>query len=183
MIKKALPFLIATIVFIITSCGTASAPKSAYASDMAPAVEQLAKWQLHYGDFETLLTEPSDSQNGMSRIEMIELYNMATEYKISREDYLNMGFVPLDALVGDANKFAREGKSLIDTLSAVTPDKEMQATHQDILKCVQTRVAFAEEISSSIKNLDPVDLSGDMSPCTNVDADLEKLKAYVNGHK
>jgi hypothetical protein len=29
----------------------------------------------------------------------------------------------------------------------------------------------------------PVDLSGDVSPCSNFDADLEKLTTYVNEHK
>jgi hypothetical protein len=183
MIKKALPFLIITILFFLTSCGTAFAPKSAYASDMAPAVEQLAKWKLRYEDFETLLLDTNGSPNGMSRLEMLELYNMATQYKITRDDYVNMGFLPLDGLVGDAGKFAREGQSLIDALSAVTPDKEIQETHQALLKCVQTRVAFAEGISTSIRDLKPVDLSGDISPCSNFDADLEKLTTYVNEHK
>jgi hypothetical protein len=183
MIKKALPFLIVTIMFFITSCGTPAAPKSGYASAMAPSVEQLAKWKTHYGDFETLLLDTSGSPNGMSRLEMIELYNMATQYKVTRDDYITMGFLPLDALVGDAGKFAREGQSLIDALAAVTPDKEIEETHQAVLKCVQTRVTFAEGISTSIRDLKPVDLSGDVSPCSNFDADLEKLTAYVNEHR
>jgi hypothetical protein len=48
---------------------------------------------------------------------------------------------------------------------------------------MQTRVAFAEGLSSSLKNLEPVDLSGDTSPCNSFDADLEKLTTYVNEHK
>src|SRR5512139_1257955 len=182
MIKKALPFLIVAILFLIAACGT-PAPKSGYVSDISPAVEQLAKLNIHWGDFETLLMDPSATQNGMSRLDMIELYNMATSYKISREDYVDMGFVPLDILVGDANKFAREGQGLIDTLSALTPDEEIQAAHQAVLKCIQTRVAFAEEISTSIRDLEPVDLSGDVSPCSNFDADLETLTTYVDEHK
>jgi hypothetical protein len=181
--KRIVPFLIVTIIFLITSCGTPTVPKTGYASDMAPAVEQLAKWKIHYGDFETLLLDTGGSPNGMSRLEMIELYNMATQYKVTRDDYINMGFLPLDILVGDAGKFAREGQSLVDTLSAVTPDQEIQETHQAVLKCIQTRVAFAEEISTSIRDLEPVDLGGDVSPCSNFDADLEKLTTYVNEHK
>jgi hypothetical protein len=30
----------------------------------------------------------------MTRMKMIDLYNMATEYKITREDYINLGFSP-----------------------------------------------------------------------------------------
>ncbi len=175
--------LIVTIMFFIISCGAPAAPNSGYVSAMAPAVEQLAKWKIHYGDFETLLLDTGGSPNGMSRLEMLELYNMATQYKVTRDDYINMGFLPLDILVGDAGKFAREGQSLVDALSAATPDKEIEETHQAILKCVQTRVAFANEISTSIRDLQPVDLSGDVSPCSNFDADLEKLTAYVNEHK
>lgn len=183
MIKKALPFLVATILFFLTSCGALSAPKSTYASEMAPTVEQLAKWKIHNGEFETLLSDTSGSPSGMSRLDMIELYNMATQYKITRDDFTNMGFLPLDSLVGDAGKFAREGQSLIDALSAVTPDKEIQETHQAVLKCIQTRVTFAEGLSTSIRDLKPVDLSGDISPCSNFDADLAKLTTYVNEHK
>jgi hypothetical protein len=181
MIKKAVPFLIFTIMFFLTSCG-GSAPETGYASEMGLMTEQLSNWETHYKDFETLLMDPT-GQNGMSRLDMIELYNMATGYKITRQDYVNMGFLPLDALIGDGNKFAREGQSLIDTLSKVTPDKEMQDTHQAILKCVQTRVAFAEEISSSLRNLEPIDLNGDTTPCGNFDADLKKLTDYVHANK
>lgn len=183
MFKKALPFLVVTLLIFMTSCGTSSAPKTGYASDMVPAVEQLAKWKIHYGDFETLLVDPTKGQNSMSRLEMIDLYNMATSYKITREDYVNLGFAPLDTLVGDANKFAREGHALIDTLSALKPDAEIQGTHQAVLNCVKTRVVFAEEISSSLRDLEPVDLSGDTSPCNNFDADLKKLTDYVNTNK
>ncbi len=182
MIKKALPFLIVTIIFFMASCG-ASVPQSAYVSEMGPTMDPLSKWQIHYNDFETLLLDTSGSANGMSRLEMIEFYNMATQYKVTRDDYIDMGFLPLDSLVGDAGKFAREGQSLIDALTAVTPDQEIQETHQAVLKCLQTRVAFAEEISTSIRDLEPVDLSGDASPCSNFDADLEKLTTYVNEHK
>jgi hypothetical protein len=182
MFKKALPFLTITIMFLIASCGT-PAPKTGYASGISPAVEQLAKWNIHWGDFETLLMDPSATQNGMSRLDMIELYNMATAYQISRDDYVDMGFAPLDILVGDASRFAREGQGLIDTLAALTPDEEIQAAHRAVLKCVQIRVTFAEELSTSIRDLEPVDLSGDVSHCGNFDADLEKLTTYVNEHK
>lgn len=182
MIKKAQPLLIFTIMFFMTSCGT-SIPQSAYASAMGPTMDPLSKWQIHYNDFETLLLDTGASANGMSRLEMIELYNMATQYQVTRDDYIDMGFLPLDSLVGDAGKFAREGQSLIDALSAVNPDKEIQETHQAVLKCLQTRVALAEEISTSIRDLEPVDLSGDASPCSNFNADLETLNTYVNEHK
>lgn len=182
MIKRALPFLIITLLFSMTSCG-ASAPQSRYASVMEPTIEQLSRWQVHYQDFETLLMAPGANPSGFSRIEMIELYNMATAYQISREDFVEMGFQPLDVLVGDANKFAREGRGIEKMLLAVTPDEEIQAAHQAILECLQTRVAFAEGLAASIRDLVPVDLSGDTSPCSTFDADLEKLTAYVNGHK
>ena len=182
MIKKSATFLIVTFMFFITSCGM-SAARSGYASQMAPVVAQLSNWKIQNESFESVLMNPTDDQNGISRLEMIELYNMAAEYKITREDYVNMGFVPLDILVGDANKFAREGQSLIDVLGAATPDEGIQAAHQAILNCVQTRAAFAEEVSSSLKNLEPIDLSADTSPCATFDADLEKLTAYVNEHK
>lgn len=182
MIQKVLPFLIVTIMFFITSCGT-TAPQSKYASEMEQTVEQLSKWQIHYEDFETLLMLPGATPGGLSRIEMIELYNMATTYQITRDDFVDMGFAPLDILVGDASKFAREGRGIEETLSAVTPDEEIQTAHQAVLKCLQTRVAFAEGLASSIRELVPVDLSGDTLPCSTFDADLEKLTTYVNEHK
>jgi hypothetical protein len=150
---------------------------------MQPAVEQLAKWQIHYQDFETLLLEPGASPGGLSRLDMIELYNMATAYKITRDDYADMGFLPLDALVGDAGKFAREGQSIEGLLTAATPDQEIQATHEAVLKCGQTRVAVGEGMASAIRDLGPVDLSGDISVCNTFEDNLEKLTAYVNENK
>lgn len=182
MIKKALPFLIVTVLFIITSCG-GSAPQSKYASEMEPTVEQLARWQIHYQDLETLLMAPDATPSGFSRIEMIELYNMATVYQITREDFVEMGFQPLDVLVGDANKFVREGRGIEEILLASTPDDDIQATHQAVLKCLQTRIAFADGLASSIRDLVPVDLSGDVSVCGTFESDLEKLTTYVNEHK
>jgi hypothetical protein len=181
MIKRAIPFLI-TIMFFITSCGP-SAPQSKYAADMESTIEQLSKWHIHYKDFETLLMAPDATPSGFSRIEMIELYNMAATYQITREDFVDMGFLPLDVLVGDANKFAREGRGIEETLLAVTPDEAIQTTHQAVLECLQTRVAFAEGLAASIRDLVPVDLSGDVSVCGTFDADLEKLTAYVNANQ
>ena len=40
------------------------------------------------------------------------------------------------------------------------PDDEIQAAHQAVLKCVQIRVAFANEISTSIRDLEPVERPG-----------------------
>src|SRR5262245_44574001 len=110
MMKKFIYFLIVTTIFLMASCGTSALPQKSYVSQMEPAIEKLSKWQDHYIKFETLLTEPisASSGGGMSRLEMIELYNMATEYKITREDYVNMGFMPLDDLVGESTKVAKE---------------------------------------------------------------------------
>lgn len=182
MIKRSLPFLFISVLFLVASCGT-SVSQNGYVVDVEPAITQLSRWQTHYLDFETLLTAPGASPAGFSRIEMIELYNMATEYKITREDYVDMGFLPLDALVGDANKFAREGHSIEDILASATPDEEIQASHDAVLKCVQTRVAFAEKIAAALRNLEPVDLSGDVSVCLTFEADLEKLTDYVKEHQ
>jgi hypothetical protein len=179
MIKRAAPFLIAFLMFLTASCGT-SAPLNSYVADMQPTMEQLAKWQVHYTNFEALLTDPGAIPNGMSRLDMIELYNMATGYKITREDYVSMGFSPLDLLVGEANKVATEGRSIEQILSASTPDDEIKASHETVLKCVQTRAAFVEGLSAAIRDLVPVDLSGDASACNTFDADLAKLTAYVN---
>lgn len=182
MINRVIPFLIFIIVLFMTSCEP-SVPESEYASEMRTTIEQLSRWQIHYKDFETLLMEPGASPGGLSRIEMIELYNIATTYQISRDDYVDMGFLPLDILVGDAGKFAREGRGIEEILMTVKPDEEMQSTHQAVLECLQTRVAFAEGLVSSIKELVPVDLSGDVAVCVTFEADLEKLTTYVNAEQ
>jgi hypothetical protein len=184
MIKKALPFFLVTILFLITSCGT-SAPQNSYASEMAPALEQLKKWQTVNADFEGLLMDPEQSSSGVPRIQMLELYNLATEYKITRDDYVSMGFQPLDILVGDAHKIAQDGHGLLDTLSTVTPVQETETAHQAVIKCIQARVAFAEALEAGLKELDPIDLKlyDNSADCSTFDADLEKLTSYVNANQ
>ena len=184
MIKRALPFLIVTIIFLITSCGT-TAPQNTYAAQMEPAIDQLEKWQSVNADLEGLLTDPQQSSTGVPRIQMIELYNLAAEYQITRDDYVGMGFQPLDILVGDAHKISQQGHDLIETLSAVTPVEETKAAHQVVVNCIQERVAFAEELETSLKDLSSVDLSlyDQASDCVAFGASLEKLTAYVNANK
>lgn len=184
MLKRVMPFLVVTCIFLVASCGTA-ASQSSYAAEMQPAIEKLADWQDHAAELDALLTDPIDPANGggMSRLDMIEFYNMATEYQITRDDYVDMGFSPLDLLVGESNKFAKEGRDIQNILSSVTPDDDIQAAHQAVLQCVQARADFAEEISLAIKDLVGIDMSGDASVCVTFDADLEKLTAYVNEHK
>ncbi len=181
--KKIVPFLIA-IVFFMSACGAAS-PKSNYAAEASPAIEKLSNWQTTYTKLVTLLNDPVTDVNGnnISRLQMIELYNMAMDYKISREDYVNLGFSPLDELVGQSNKLATEGKDIQNILSSATPDTSIQAAHETILKCVQTRSKYAADLASAIKDLKPVDLNGDDTICNTFDADLQKLTTYVNTNK
>jgi hypothetical protein len=184
MIKRSLPFLIATMMFLIAACGT-SVPPSSYASAMEPAIETLARWQDVNTDLEGLLTDPGKSSSGVPRIQMIELYNLATEYKITRDDYVGMGFQPLDILVGDAHKIAQEGHTLLETLSAVVPVPETEAAHQAVVKCIQERVAFAEGLEKSLKQLTPVDLNlyDQATDCVSFDANLEKLNSFVKANR
>jgi hypothetical protein len=182
MIKRVFLFLIVPLMFLISACGGA-APQNSYASDIQPALEKLTAWEKLNTNFVDLLNQSVGSQNGMTRLDMIDLYNMAAAYKITRDDYAKLGFLPLDVLVGDATKIAKEGHTILDILSAATPAEEVKPAHTALVQCVQARVTFAEGLVSSIKNLTPIDLSGDASSCSTFDADLAKLTAYVNGHK
>lgn len=185
MIRRVMPFLTLAVLFLMASCGTSISGQNTYASQMAPALDKLAKWQSHYSNIVTLFNTPVTSVTGesMSRLQMIDLYNMATEYKISRDDYVNLGFSPLDVLVGESATFAKEGQEIQDILSSATPDKSIQPAHQSVLKCVQSRSAYAENLFSAIKNLKPVDLNGNDQACDTFDADLKKLKDYVNSNQ
>ena len=117
--KRIIPFLIAAFMFLMASCGTSSSPQNNYASEMQPAIEQLTKWEAVNVDLASLLIDPEKSSTGVPRMQMIEHYNIATGYKITRDDYVGMGFQPLDVLVGDATKIAKDGHSILDTLSAL----------------------------------------------------------------
>ena len=185
MIRRVIPFLMLAAIFLLTSCGTTTSPQNEYAGQLAPAMDQLSNFQDRYAKFEALLTAPLDpsSGSGISRLDMLELYNLATEYKITRDDYVSMGFTPLDMLVGESSKLAREGKDILAVLSDLTPEASTQAAHQAVLQCVQTRANFAEGLATSIRNLEPVDLSGDVSVCSTFDTDLEMLASYVSENK
>ncbi|MGE5374127.1 MAG: hypothetical protein ACM3XO_03650 [Bacteroidota bacterium] len=184
MKKRILLSLVAATVFLLAACGKAASPRSGYAAQMAPAMEKLTTWQGTNARLETLFNESVTVANGagMTRMEMIDLYNMATDYKITREDYINLGFSPLDAVARESLKVANEGKEVESLLSSVTPDQDIKSAHEAILQCIQTRSAFAQKLSSAIKNLGPVDLSEDDSVCKTFDASLKQVTDYVNGH-
>lgn len=183
--KRGIFCLIALALFLMSSCGSATTAQNTYAAEMQPAVDGLAKWQGDFTNLDTLLTEPLDPNTGMTRLQMIDLYNMAMDYKITRNDYAKLGLMPLDALVGPAAKVSKDGKSILETLSAVTPPKDLQSDHQVILDCLKTRIAFADELSSSIKDLKAIDMNkaGDLIACDPFDKALQKLTAFVNENK
>ncbi len=68
-------------------------------------------------------------------------------------------------------------------LSSVTPDQDIKSVHETVLKCVEARSGFADRLSAAIKDLGPVDLSGDDSVCQTFDASLKQLTDYVNQNK
>lgn len=184
MVKRLPPFLM-LFVFLLSACGTAIVPQDTYASKMQLTVKSLAKWQDDFANLETLLNEPLDPASGVTRLQLIELYNIAMEYPITRDDYSKLGLMPLDALVAPAVKVSKDGKSLLEAVSAVTPVQETQADHQVILDCLKSRIAFAEELSTSIKELNAIDMTkaGDLIACEPFDASLQKLTTFVNGSK
>jgi hypothetical protein len=152
---------------------------------MEPAVDLLTEWQNEFSQLENLLTEQLDPSTGITRLQLIELYNVAMEYKITRDEYSQLGFSPLDALVGPAVHVAQDGSSLLKTLSTVTPAEEMKEDHQVILDCLQVRIAFADELSSSLKDLSAIDMdkAGELVACDPFDVSVEKLASYVKENR
>ena len=185
MIKKVLIFFAVTALFVITSCGPSTSPQKSYAAEMSPAIELLNKWQADYTALEALLTDTLSGSSATSRLQMIELYNIATELQITRDDYMSLGFSPLDDLVSPSVKFSKDGHAILDIISDVIPVEETETVHQSVLKCVQTRVLFAEELSAAIKKLGPIDMSkaGALSSCDTFEASLETLTAFIEEHK
>ncbi len=186
MQKRVLPFIVISALFIVSSCMSATTPQDRYATEMQPALELLATWQNDYTNLETLFTDPLDASSDITRSQLIELYNIATtEYKITRDDYSKLGLIPLDALVGPSVNLSKDGKVILEILTAATPVAEIQADHQAVLDCVQTRIAFADELSSSIKDLSEIDMNkvDDLVGCEPFDTSLEKLTAFVNENK
>jgi hypothetical protein len=174
------------ILVLLSACSAFTSPQKSYATAMEPAVEQLSKWQNDFSEFETLLTETLDADSGITRLQMIELYNIGVdEYQITRDQYSQLGLNSLDALVGPAVGLSKDGKAILETLSAVTPVEGIQDDHQVVLDCLQARVAFADELSSSIKDLSAIDMNkaGDLIACEPFAASLEKLTTFVNENK
>jgi hypothetical protein len=152
---------------------------------MEPAVKPLKDWQSEFSQLEDLLTQQLDPATGVTRLQLIELYNVAMEYQITRDDYSKLGLSPLDALVGPAVRVSKDGSSLLKTVSAITPVAEMKEDHQAILDCLGVRIAFADELSSSIKDLSAIDMdkAGELVACDPFDVSVEKLAAFVTANK
>ena len=186
MIKRFLPCLMIFVLLVLSACAPAITPQDTYATKMQPAIASLTKFQDDFASLETGLTEQLDPTTGVTRLQLIDLYNIAIqEYKINRDDYSKLGLMPLDALVAPAVKVSKEGRSLQETLSTITPTEDLKADHQAILDCLQSRVAFAEELSSSIKELNDIDMSkaGGLVACDQFDAAVQKLTSFVNEKK
>lgn len=181
--KKLIPIILFIGIFITASCG--ASPQKSYAADMAPTIDLLTQSQEDYAKLESLLTDPTTTSANVARLDLIDLYNMAAQNKISREDYLNLGLIRLDDLISPAAKLSKDGQAVLDILLRVTPVEETKSDHEVLQKCVQARVAFAEELSSALKDLRPIEMSkaADLSNCGTFDASLEALTTYVNKYK
>jgi hypothetical protein len=173
------------VLLFLSACGTFASPQRSFGQEMEPTVKLLTEWQNEFSQLENLLTEQLDPSIGITRLQLIELYNVAVEYGITRDEYSQLGLSPLDALVAPAIRVSKDGSSLLKALSAGTPAEEMKAHHQAILDCLQVRIAFADELSSSIKDLSAIDMAkaGELVACDPFDVAVDKLAAFVNENK
>lgn len=185
MSKKFVPIIILFALFVQSSCAAPASPERTYATQMQAAVKLLPGWEDNFVELDRLLTEELDSTTGVTRLDLIELYNIAMEYQISRDDYAALGLSALDALVPPSVSISKDGSEIRDILSAAVPVQEMQADHQILLECVEARIAFTDELSSSIKKLSAIDVekAAGLIACDSFQASLEKLTDFVSAHQ
>jgi len=172
------------VLFLLSSC-TASTPQHTYATEMQTAIELLPEWESDFVELGVLLTEELDASTGITRLDVIELYNMAMEYEINRDEYSRLGLSSLDALVAPSASISKDGHSILDILSAAAPVEEIQSDHQVLLDCVQSRIAFADELSSSVRDLSDIDMerAAELIACDPFETSLEKVTSFVNENK
>jgi hypothetical protein len=172
------------VLFVLSSCSGAT-PQNTYAAEMRDAIKLLPEWDSDFVELGALLTQELDPTTGITRLDLIELYNMAMEYQINRDEYFRLGLSSLDALVAPSSNISKDGEAIRKILSTVTPVEEMQFDHQVLLDCVQTRVAFADELASSIRDLSAIDMerAAELIACDPFDASLEKITTFVNENK
>jgi hypothetical protein len=171
-------------LLVLSSC-TASTPQHTYATDMQTAVELLPEWESDFVALGVLLTEELDASTGITRLDLIELYNMAMEYQINRDEYSRLGLSALDALVAPSANISKDGQSILDTLSAAAPVEDIQFDHQVLLDCVRSRIAFADELSSSVRDLTAIDMerAAELIACDPFETSLKKVTSFVNENK
>lgn len=184
MIKKLVSFMMVIVLFVLSSCST-STPEHTYATEMQTAMELLPQWDSDFVQLGVLLTEELDPSTGITRLDLIELYNMAMEYQIDRDEYSRLGLSSLDALVAPSAKISKDGHPILDALAAATPVEQTQFDHQVLLDCVQTRIAFVDELSSSIRDLSAIDMerAAELIACDPFETSLQKVTTFVNENK
>lgn len=184
MIKKLVSFMMVIVLFVLSSC-TATTPQHTYATELQAAIRLLPEWQSDFVELGGLLTQELDPSTGITRLELIELYNIAMEYQIDRDEYSRLGLSALDALVPPSSNISKDGGKIQEILLAATPVEEAQFDHQVLLDCVQTRIAFADELATSIRGLDAIDMekAAELIACDPFESSLETLTAFVNENK
>jgi tetratricopeptide (TPR) repeat protein len=156
-------------------------PDKRYANSVYPAMQPLVAWQSEYENFGTLLYEPT-GDGGLSRAFLLTLFMQLT---VTRESYTQMGFTELDDLVAPSIKLATDGYKILDVINVVTPVFEIEAAHNQVVKCIQVRISNMETISSAVSNLSPSLLLqlNDMGDCDTFDAAVAKLVNFVESNK
>jgi hypothetical protein len=152
---------------------------------MQAAIELLPEWDADFIELGALLTQELDPSTGVTRLELIDLYNMAMEYHINRDEYSRLGLSSLDALVTPSANISKDGEAIQKILLAATPVEELQFDHQVLLDCVQTRIAFADELAFSIRDLSAIEMerAAELMACDPFDASLKKITAFVDENK
>jgi len=163
-----------------------------YSQEASPAIQNLVQWQSSFASFSDSFFRLSDgSVFIIYNYKVQEYYSMLS---LSGDNVSADYFYPhydmkqVQELITPANSVSINGQKIINVLGPITPPEEITVAHNQVVACINTRMAFSGLVANTLTNVQQMDLtqfntSNSNYSCSSFDAAVAKLVTYVNANK
>lgn len=154
------------------------APEQAYASLMAPALENLVVWA--YGplaDWDGLLAEtvPGTSGEASRGSELSACIQMAKACAadIAMWDRMRETFLPV------ASKLGKGGDEVLSSLDGAIPPSSLAQTHEQVVACVEYETELAKSVEAFLGGSETPDVVLESDLCDHLSSEISQLAQFV----
>jgi hypothetical protein len=166
-------------------------PVKRYSQEVNPYINGLIQYQTDFNQYVGLFFAYSDAH-------YIEVYNAHQQAYVAwqkddpstfwAESKSDLFGVSLESLIDPMNQLTRKGGDILNGIGLINPPDEIRVAHEQLIACLNVRVALTDFISWTFSNILPMDFtlfnnSYPADRCNTFDAAVTKIVTYVDDNK